>query len=100
MNVNDYVVYMARLEDLGAQVLDLVAEMRADPPAGWTPPSLAAAAQALGMPGTCAALVSITPDQVRDVLRLNDGDALQPAVDALLAMGVPREVVSAGVAAL
>lgn len=50
MDANNYVVYMARMEDLGAQLLDLVAEMRVDPPDGWAPPSLGAAAAALGMP--------------------------------------------------
>ena len=50
MDANHFTVYMARLEDLGCQILDLVAEMRADPPDGWMPPSLGAAAAALGMP--------------------------------------------------
>lgn len=38
----DFVTYCARLEDLGEQVLDLVAEIRADPPQGWPRPCLGA----------------------------------------------------------
>lgn len=56
MDANQYTVYMARLEDLGCQIMDLVVEMRADPPEGWQPPSLGAAAAALGLVGCCADL--------------------------------------------
>ena len=59
MDANQYTVYMARLEDLGCQIMDLVVEMRADPPDGWQPPSLGAAAAALGLTGACEALGSM-----------------------------------------
>ena len=42
MNFPEYLQYIDRLEDLGQQVLDLVAEMRADPPQKWPRPGLAA----------------------------------------------------------
>lgn len=56
MDANNYTVYMARLEDIGCQLMDLVVEMRADPPDGWQPPSLGAAAAALGLTGCCSLL--------------------------------------------
>lgn len=42
MNYEHYLEYIDRMEDLGEQVLDLVAEMRADPPKGWPRPGLGA----------------------------------------------------------
>ena len=42
MNYDEFVVYCARLEDLGEQVLDLVAELRADPPEACRRPGLGA----------------------------------------------------------
>ena len=40
MNWQEWCGYIDRLEDLGMQALDLVAEMRADPPDGWPRPGL------------------------------------------------------------
>lgn len=42
MDFQQYCGYIDRLEDLGQQVLDLVAEMRADPPQRWPRPGLGA----------------------------------------------------------
>lgn len=42
MNHAEYTGYIDRMEDLGQQLLDLVAEMRADPPKGWPRPGLGA----------------------------------------------------------
>lgn len=42
MNYEHYLGYIDRMEDLGEQLLDLVAEMREDPPKGWPRPGLAA----------------------------------------------------------
>lgn len=42
MNYDEFVGYVDRLEDLGQQALDLVAELRADPPNGWPRPGLGA----------------------------------------------------------
>ena len=42
MDFQQYCGYIDRLEDLGQQVLDLVAEMRADPPQRWPRPGLEA----------------------------------------------------------
>lgn len=63
MDANQYTVYMARLEDLGCQIMDLVVEMRADPPDGWQPPSLGAAAAALGLTGCVSNLGSLGGDE-------------------------------------
>ena len=42
MNYEHYLGYIDRMEDLGEQILDLVAEMREDPPKGWPRPGLGA----------------------------------------------------------
>lgn len=42
MDFNEWNGYVDRLEDLGQQMLDLVAEMRADPPQQWPKPGLGA----------------------------------------------------------
>lgn len=42
MNYEEFVGYVDRLEDLGQQTLDLVAELRADPPNGWPRPCIGA----------------------------------------------------------
>ena len=42
MDYHQYCGYIDRLEDLGQQVLDLVAEMRSDPPGKWPRPGLGA----------------------------------------------------------
>lgn len=38
MEFQHYLGYIDRMEDLGEQILDIVAEMRADPPRGWPVP--------------------------------------------------------------
>ena len=42
MDYEQFLGYVDRLEDLGQQALDLVAELRADPPDGWPRPGLGA----------------------------------------------------------
>lgn len=42
MDYEHYLGYIDRMEDLGEQILDLVAEMKADPPKGWPQPGLGA----------------------------------------------------------
>lgn len=42
MDFNEWNGYVDWLEDLGQQMLDLVAEMRADPPQQWPKPGLGA----------------------------------------------------------
>lgn len=40
MNFSEWNGYIDRMEDIGQQLLDVVAEMRADPPKGWPRPGL------------------------------------------------------------
>lgn len=95
MDRNDYTVYMARMEDIGQQLLDLVAEMRADPPAGWSPPSLGAAEAAFGVP-IIREPEKVSPEQIKRAVWANPEQ--RPAVvNALLAAGVPVEIVARGV---
>lgn len=42
MTFEEWTGYIDRMEDLGEQMLDLVAEMRADPPQKWPRPGIGA----------------------------------------------------------